>query len=51
MVLAKKRPVDQWNKIEELNFSHFMFDRDTKNLSWRKALEQIVMGKLDVHEF
>ena len=50
------RHVDQWSKIEDPNMStpnfwHLKFDRDAQNLKLerRKYLEQMFLGKLDVH--
>ena len=37
----KHRHKDQWNKTEDsevsqCNFSHLIFDKDAKNISWEK---------------
>jgi hypothetical protein len=47
----KKRHENQWNRIADLdmnahNYAHFIFDKGTKNIQWRKdILFNNVVGK------
>lgn len=53
MVLAKNTYVNQWNKIlkktniNTCNYSHLIFDEDSKNIHWEKEYKTNSTGKTE----
>jgi hypothetical protein len=55
IVLVQNRHKNQWCRREDTDMNpccsvHLIFDKDTKNIGWRKySLQQMLLGKLDIY--
>ena len=50
----KNRHLDHWKRTESpkinlLMFNQMVFNRSAKPIQWGKNIQQVVLGKLDIH--